>query len=147
MKTDVYQTCRNPPRRRLAILIRCRGSASNPARRNAGFLTLWPFVATIGYEGVFDMATDTVVRARIDEHVKEEATSVLDKMGLTVSDAIRMLLIRVAREKALPFDVRIPNAETAAAIEEARQGKLKSFNSVEELMKDLNEDDSADESL
>ena len=93
------------------------------------------------------MATDTVVRARIDRHVKEEATSVLDKMGLSVSDAIRMLLIRVAREKALPFDVRIPNAETAAAIEEARQGKLESFNSVEELMKDLNEDDSADESL
>ena len=93
------------------------------------------------------MATDTVVRARIDRHVKEEATSVLDKMGLSVSDAIRMLLIRVAREKALPFNVRIPNAETAAAIEEARQGKLESFNSVEELMKDLNEDDSADESL
>jgi DNA-damage-inducible protein J len=98
-------------------------------------------------EGEIDMTTDTVVRARIDEHVKEEATSVLDKMGLTVSDAIRMLLIRVAREKALPFDVRIPNAETAAAIEEARQGNLKSFNSVEELMKDLNEDDPADESL
>jgi DNA-damage-inducible protein J len=93
------------------------------------------------------MATDTVVRARIDRHVKEEATSVLDKMGLSVSDAIRMLLIRVAREKALPFDVRIPNAETAAAIEEARQGKLERFYSVGELMKDLNEDDSADESL
>jgi DNA-damage-inducible protein J len=124
-----------------------RSNIPGPPGERPGFLTLWPIVATIGYEGVFDMATDTVVRARIDEHVKEEATSVLDKMGLTVSDAIRMLLIRVAREKALPFDVRIPNAETAAAIEEARQGKLKSFNSVEELMKDLNEDDSADESL
>ena len=75
------------------------------------------------------MATDTVVRARIDGHVKEEATSVLNKMGLSVSDAIRMLLIRVAREKALPFDVRIPNAETAAAIEEARQRKLESLGS------------------
>jgi len=93
------------------------------------------------------MATDTVVRARIDGHVKEEATSVLNKMGLSVSDAIRMLLIRVAREKALPFDVRIPNAETAAAIEEARQGKLKSFNSVGKLIKDLNKDDATDESL
>ena len=57
------------------------------------------------------MATDTVVRARIDGHVKEEATSVLNKMGLSVSDAIRMLLIRVAREKALPFDVRIPKRD------------------------------------
>ncbi len=93
------------------------------------------------------MATDTVVRARIDEHVKEEATSVLDKMGLTVSDAIRMLLIRVAKEKALPFDVRIPNAATVAAIEEARRGGLKSFKNVQELLKDLNEDDPADEIL
>ena len=93
------------------------------------------------------MATDTVVRARIDGHVKEEATRVLDKMGLSVSDAIRMLLIRVARENALPFDVRIPNAETAAAIEEARQGKLESLNSIRELMKDVNEDTSADQSL
>ncbi len=93
------------------------------------------------------MATDTVVRARIDEHVKEEATSVLDKMGLTVSDAIRMLLIRVAKEKALPFDVRIPNAATVAAIEEARRGGLKSFKNVQELLKDLNEDDPADETL
>ena len=57
------------------------------------------------------MARDTVVRARIDGHVKEEATSVLNKMGLSVSDAIRMLLIRVAREKALPFDVRIPKRD------------------------------------
>ena len=93
------------------------------------------------------MATDSIVRARIDERVKEEATSVLDKMGLTVSDAIRMLLIRVAKEKALPFDVRIPNAETVAAIEEARRGGLKSFKNVQELLKDLNEDDPADEAL
>ncbi len=93
------------------------------------------------------MATDSIVRARIDERVKEEATSVLDKMGLTVSDAIRMLLIRVAKEKALPFDVRIPNAETVAAIEEARRGGLKSFKNVQELLKDLNEDDPTDEAL
>lgn len=96
---------------------------------------------------MFDMATDTVVRARIDGHVKEEATTVLDKMGLSVSDVIRMLLIRVAKEKALPFDVRIPNAETVAAIHEARRGELKSFKNVKELLKDLIEDDPADESL
>jgi DNA-damage-inducible protein J len=89
------------------------------------------------HEGVFVMATDTVVRARIDGHVKEEATSILNKMGLSVSDAIRMLLIRVAREKALPFDVRVPNAETAAAIDEARRGKLESFDSVGKLIKAL----------
>ena len=62
------------------------------------------------------MASDTVVRARIDGLVKEEATEVLGKMGLSVSDAIRMLMIRIAREKALPFEIRIPNAETRAAM-------------------------------
>lgn len=90
------------------------------------------------------MATDTVVRARIDEHVKEQASHVLDEMGLTVSDAIRLLMIRIAREKALPFDVRVPNAETIAAMEEARRGEGKTYFSVTEMMKDLNADDPAD---
>jgi DNA-damage-inducible protein J len=87
------------------------------------------------------MAIDTVVRARIDGHVKEEATEVLGKMGLSVSDAIRMLLIRIAREKALPFDVRIPNEETRAAMLELKNGGGKTFKTVDALMADLNEDD------
>ena len=61
------------------------------------------------------MAADTVVRARIDGQVKEKATAVLAEMGLSVSDAIRLLLVRVAAEKALPFPVRVPNATTEAA--------------------------------
>ena len=61
------------------------------------------------------MATDTVVRARIDGQVKEKATAVLAEMGLSVSDAIRLMLVRVAAEKALPFPVRVPNATTEAA--------------------------------
>ena len=56
------------------------------------------------------MTANAVVRARVDEHVKEEASIVLAAMGLTVSDAFRMLLVRVAREKALPFDPLVPNA-------------------------------------
>ncbi|MGH7104624.1 MAG: type II toxin-antitoxin system RelB/DinJ family antitoxin [Acetobacteraceae bacterium] len=87
------------------------------------------------------MATDTVVRARIDEHVKEEAAHVLDEMGLTVSDAIRLLMVRIAREKALPFDVRVPNAETRAAMAELESGGGKSFATFADLMADLNEDD------
>lgn len=51
------------------------------------------------------MASTDVVRARIDGHIKEEAASVLAEMGLSVSDAIRMLLTRIAADKALPFDV------------------------------------------
>jgi DNA-damage-inducible protein J len=87
------------------------------------------------------MATDAVVRARIDGLVKEEATLVLDKMGLSVSDAIRMLMIRIAREKALPFDVRVPNEETLAAMRELETGGGKRLNTVADLMTDLNEDD------
>ncbi len=87
------------------------------------------------------MPTNAVVRARIDEHIKEEATAVLAAMGLTVSDAFRILLTRVAREKALPFEPLVPNAVTIEAMKEARRGGLKSFATVEDLMGDLNADD------
>jgi len=84
------------------------------------------------------MTTDDVVRARIDGKVKEQATRVLADMGLSVSDAIRMLLVRVAREKALPFDVRIPNEETVAAIEELRKGDGHKADSIYDLLAQLN---------
>ena len=82
-----------------------------------------------------------VVRARIDTRLKKEATAVLSEMGLSVSDAIRLMLVRVASDKALPFDVRIPNAETQAAMRDIQQGKVKRFDSVEALMADLNDDE------
>ena len=84
---------------------------------------------------------NTVVRARIDPRIKNEAAAVLGAMGLTVSDAFRMMLTRVAREKALPFAPLVPNAETIAAMEEADRGGLPSFKTVEELMAHLNADD------
>jgi DNA-damage-inducible protein J len=87
------------------------------------------------------MTANALVQARVDETVKEEASAVLATMGLTVSDAVRMLLTRVAREKALPFEPLVPNAETVAAMKEARRGKLATFKSVDELMADLNADD------
>ncbi len=87
------------------------------------------------------MPENAVVRARIDEHIKEEATVVLAAMGLTVSDAFRIMMTRIAREKALPFEPLVPNTETIAAMKEARQGKLPSFATVEDLMANLNEAD------
>ncbi|MES2298030.1 MAG: type II toxin-antitoxin system RelB/DinJ family antitoxin [Pseudomonadota bacterium] len=87
------------------------------------------------------MSANSVVRARIDEQIKEEATVVLAAMGLTLSDAFRMLLTRVAQEKALPFDPLVPNAITIKAMKQARRGGLKSFANVDELMADLNADD------
>jgi DNA-damage-inducible protein J len=87
------------------------------------------------------MPANAVVRARIDARTKEEAAVVLAAMGLTVSDAFRILLTRIAREKALPFEPLVPNAETITAMQEARRGKLPSFATVDELMADLNAPD------
>ena len=86
------------------------------------------------------MAT-TMVHVRVDEQVKAQAAKTLATMGLSVSDAVRMMLVRVAAEKALPFDVRVPNAETIAAMKELDEGGGKRFDSVEALMADLNADD------
>ena len=83
------------------------------------------------------MAENAVVRARIDGKIKEEASDVLAAMGLTVSDAFRMLLVRVAREKALPFEALVPNAETIAAMEELRRGEGKHFESIDQMMTEL----------
>jgi DNA-damage-inducible protein J len=87
------------------------------------------------------MSANAVVRARIDERIKNEASVVLGAMGLTVSDAFRMMMNRIAAEKALPFSPLVPNAETIAAMEEHLHGPLPRFNTIEELMADLNADD------
>jgi DNA-damage-inducible protein J len=83
------------------------------------------------------MPVNTLVQTRINPEIKEEATAVLQAIGLTVSDAVRLMLTRVARDKALPFEPLTPNETTIAAMREARAGNLKSFNSVEALMDDL----------
>lgn len=87
------------------------------------------------------MAANQLVQARIDGAIKEEATAVLAAIGLTVSDAVRLLLTRVAQEKALPFEPLVPNATTIAAMKEARIGNLAKFTSVEALMMNLHADD------
>lgn len=84
---------------------------------------------------------DTYVRARIDADTKERATAELEAMGLSVSDAIRLLTLRVADERRLPFDVKVPNRTTRKALAELESGKGKRFGSVDELMADLHADD------
>ncbi len=80
----------------------------------------------------------SMVRARIDGQVKEQAAGVLADMGLSVSDAIRMLLVRVAAEKALPFEVKVPNAVTARTLRKSERGEdLVRLGSAEELFKEL----------
>ncbi len=87
------------------------------------------------------MTANAVVRARIDERVKDEATAILGAVGLTVSDAVRMMLVRTVAEKALPFDPLVPNAKTIAAMKQARRGSLKSYATVDALMAALHASD------
>ena len=78
-----------------------------------------------------------LVQVRIDKKIKEKAATVLAAMGLTISDAVRLLLTRVAKDRALPFAPLVPNAETIAAMKEAREGNLPRFDDVENLLDDL----------
>jgi DNA-damage-inducible protein J len=83
------------------------------------------------------MVADTIVRARIDHATKERAAAALEAMGLSISDAIRLLMLRIADEKRLPFEVKVPNSTSIHAMEELDQGKGKKFASSAELFKDL----------
>jgi DNA-damage-inducible protein J len=88
------------------------------------------------------MATaDTYVRARIDTKTKDRAADALEAMGLSISDAIRLLMLRVADEKRLPFEIRVPNATTRKAMAELEGGKGKRFRSTKALMDDLHAND------
>lgn len=86
------------------------------------------------------MASNAVVRARIDEHIKDEAEAVLAAIGLTVSDAFRMMMVRIAREKKLPFDPLVPNKETIEAMKAARRGEFEWEGPVNKLLEHLNAD-------
>lgn len=87
------------------------------------------------------MLNDSTVRARVNEKIKEEASIVLSEIGLTLSDVFRMLLIRIAREKAIPFEPLIPNAKTIEAIKASRKGDLTTVVSLDNLLTELNEND------
>lgn len=69
------------------------------------------------------MAATAFVRARIDEKLKNEAAAVLAEMGLTVSDVVRIALTKIAKEKALPFDMRTPNKTTAKILTKSERGE------------------------
>lgn len=84
---------------------------------------------------------NTVVRARIDENIKIEAEAVLASIGLTASDAFRMLMMRIAKEKMLPFAPLVPNEETIEAMRAARRGELVSVGTADNLLESLNAPD------
>jgi len=87
------------------------------------------------------MATNALVQTRINREVKDEAAVVLASMGLTVSEAVRILLTRIANEKAFPFEPLVPSETTLAAMREARSAQTAKFKDAEALMADLHADD------
>ena len=84
---------------------------------------------------------NAVVRARIDGNIKIEAEAVLASIGLTASDAFRMLMMRIAKEKQLPFAPLVPNEETIEAMKAVRRGELISVSSADNLLEMLNAED------
>jgi len=90
------------------------------------------------------MATTTMVHVRLDGKIKARAEKALAAMGLSVSDAVRVLLTRIAAEKALPFEVKVPNARTRAAMKKLEGGKLRRFATVNDLIADLKRDNAGD---
>lgn len=95
---------------------------------------------TVAQQETLAMTENSVVRARIDEATKSEAAAVLAAMGLSLSDAFRLLLKRVAAEKALPFEPLVPNAKTVAAMKAARRGDLTTAGNPASLLASLNAD-------
>ena len=84
---------------------------------------------------------NTVVRARIDQTTKDEATVILDTIGLTVSDAFRLMMRRIVAEKRLPFEPLVPNATTLAAIDDANRGDLDTVEDMFATLRDGRDDD------
>lgn len=83
------------------------------------------------------MTANAIVRARIDTDTKERATAALEAMGLSVSDAIRLLMLRIADEKRLPFEVKVPKTATVKAMKELDAGKGQRFDTPDALFTDL----------
>ena len=86
------------------------------------------------------MATTTMVHVRVDQQIKEQATETLATMGLSVSDAVRVFLMRVVADKQMPFRLKVPNVETRAAMDEADEiarTRRARFDNASELFDDL----------
>ena len=82
------------------------------------------------------MGATTMLHVRVDDEVKDQAAKAFERMGLTMSEGLRVFLRRVATDQALPFALQVPNATTQAAMEEAR-GMSARFGTGEDLMDDL----------
>ena len=83
------------------------------------------------------MGSTAVVQATVEAALKDQAAAVLAEIGMTVDDALRLLLTQVVEQHDLPLSMHIPNAETVAAMQEADRGEGKRYTSLEELFRDM----------
>lgn len=84
------------------------------------------------------MSADAMLHVRLDEKTKTRAAKVLNKMGLSMSDAVRLLFTRVAEEKAMPFEIRVPNKRTQKTLESSdRNENVVECESKEALFREL----------
>ena len=84
------------------------------------------------------MAKTAMINARIEPELKHEVDVIFDELGLTTTEAVTLFFKRVKNYRGLPFEVRLPNAQTRRAIEQARKGKVRRFRSIKELTAELN---------
>jgi len=87
------------------------------------------------------MVASRMIQARVPGEIQDIASQVIQASGLTVSDVVRVLMTRIAQDKAIPSSLFQPNAETLEAFAEAERGELKRFETVDALFADLHADD------
>ncbi len=86
------------------------------------------------------MAHSAMLRARIDKETKAQGDAVLEAIGLSASDAVRLLYRRIIAEQAFPLELKVPNSETRAAMEEAHamlRARKARFETADELIASL----------
>jgi DNA-damage-inducible protein J len=108
-----------------------------------GYIGLPASIATHSIPTITSMPkpANAVVRSRVPSSLKARAEKTLEKMGLSVSDAFRLFLVQTTEQQRLPFDVKVPNARTRVALEDAERGRGRRFSSVDELLADLDDDE------
>ena len=83
------------------------------------------------------MGNTAIVQATVEASLRDQASAVLAELGMTLEDALRLLLTQVVEERDLPLSMHIPNAETVAAMREADSGAGKHYASLDDLFKEM----------
>jgi DNA-damage-inducible protein J len=87
------------------------------------------------------MPKTATIHTRIEPEIKSQVDNILNELGISTTEAINLFFRQVIRYRGIPLDLRIPNAETVSAIDEAERGiDLHRCENLEQLFKELKED-------